>query len=187
MKKRTLLAFMAITLCTGMQAQETGNSYKTTYQSQSVIERFKSDITTSAVCENKGHRMLSFGGNIGYEFLPKIYAFAHGESVTGLHDIGGMKTYTNTCNIGGGLGYKLFISSITGKNPSHDNSIDIYALMAASVGNTEWKQTVYEAGLKWKITKGISPILGLGFRHTNSHTAGVSNHNGIICSIGFGI
>lgn len=170
-----------------MQAQETGNSYKTTYQSQSVIERFKSDITTSAVCENKGRRMLSFGGNIGYEFLPKIYAFAHGESVTGLHNIGGMKTYTNTCNIGGGLGYKLFISSVTGKSPSRDNSIDIYALMAASVGNTEWKQTVYEAGLKWKITKGISPILGLGFRHTNSHTAGVSNHNGIICSIGFGI
>lgn len=185
--KRTIFFMILAMSALMMQAQETDGSYSTAYHGQSVMARFKGDVATSALCKNKGVSILSFGGNIGYEFLPKIYAFAHGESAIGLHNTGGAKTYTRTTNIGGGLGYKLFVSSITGKTPSRDNSIDIYAMMAASVGNTEWKQTVYEAGFKLKIVKGLSPTLGIGFRHTNSHTAGVSNHNGIICSIGFGL
>lgn len=183
--KKTIFSLILVMQAMILHAQET--SYKSAFYSQTVLDRMKIDITASAGSENKGHRMTTFGANIGYELIPRVYALAHYENVTGLHDIEGIKAYTTTTNVGGGFGIKLFVSENTGKSPSRDNSIDLYGMMSASVGSTEWKQTVYEAGIKWRIVRGISPTLGLSFRHTNSHTAGMPNHNGIFGTIGFGI
>ena len=183
--KKTIFSLILVMQAMILHAQET--SYKSAFNSQSALDRMKIDITASAGSENKGHRMTTFGANIGYELIPRVYALAHYENVTGLHDIEGIKAYTTTTNVGGGFGIKLFVSENTGKSPSRDNSIDLYGMMAASVGSTEWKQTVYEAGIKWRIVRGISPTLSLSFRHTNSHTAGMPNHNGVFGTIGFGI
>lgn len=183
--KKTIFSLILIMQALIAHAQET--SYNSAFHSQNLLDRLKLEVTASAGTEYKGRSMQMFGANIGYEVIPRIYALAHFENVTGLHDIDGIKTYTNTTNIGGGFGIKLFGCENISNRPSRDGSIDLYAMMAASVGSKDWKQTVYEAGLKWKIVKGISPTLSLSFRHTNSHTAGIPNHNGVFGTIGFGI
>lgn len=170
---------MTMMFCIGLQAQ-TGKAFR----SQALTDRIVLGLDCVGVTGHGGHRQTGLACSLGYEFVPCLYAFARWESLVGLHDVDGAQTYTNTGNLGGGLGFRLFTASVRSSTPSRDNGIDIYATMMASVGNSEWKQTAYETGLKWRLVKGLSPTLGLGFRHTNSHTAGIPNHNGLVASLG---
>lgn len=184
MRKRiSVILFAAIMSCTVVFAQETGNSF---YQ-QSLIKRLFLELDVSAVPPYKETRLLSVGGKVGLYVTPQLYAFAMCEGVTGLNDANGVRSYAQTSNLGGGLGFRFLTLDKDGKRAKYGTDFSVYAQMAASVGNVDWKQTVYEAGVKLKLMKGISPTFGLGFRHTNSHTVGMPNHNGMVATIGFGL
>lgn len=181
MKKNLLSILCGIILsCTMAQAQENTNSF---YQN-SLIKRFFVEFDVSGTTTNKDTRMMTVGAKLGFDITPRLYAFARYEGLTAMNDANGDKSYANTTNLGGGLGLRLFNINMSDGKHLYDGNMSVYAMMAASVGNTDMKQTVYEGGLKWKLRKGLSPTIGLGFRHTNSHTSGMPNHNSLIGSIG---
>lgn len=128
------------------------------------------------------HDITTFGlhMNVVCDVLPKFRVFATLEGGTSLIDKGDLKTYKGTSALGGGLGYSLF------RDPK-GGIVDLRAMIGTSVGNVDWKQTVYGIGFQWKVLKGVSPILGLGFRHVNSRTPSMPNMNVVYGTIGFSI
>lgn len=181
MKRKVLLILFAGFICSMVTlAQESNRSF---YQ-QSLINRLFIELDVTGSTTNKDTRLMSLGGKVGFDITPNLYVFAKGEGLMALRDANGMKSYGNGANLGGGLGVRFLKINFSNGKSSFESDMSVYAMMAASVGNTDWKQTVYEAGLKWKLGKRLAPTLGLGFRHTNSHTVGVPNHNGMVGSIG---
>jgi hypothetical protein len=88
-----------------------------------------------------------------------------------------VKTYTRTPNLGGGLGYRFA--------PTDDLVFELRSLVAASVDNKDWKQTVYDTKVLFGLSRCIfRPTFGLGYRHIESHTTGIDNYNGLYASIG---
>lgn len=142
--------------------------------------RLEAGVTTN----NKGFGQYTFSGKLGYEVLPRLSAFAMYEGQTGLYDKDDVESITHSQVVGGGLNYLLW--GATGRNG--DNiSLEVQALMGASVGNSDLSQTVYQAGVALRFGTGrIAPTLGLAFRHASMHTAGASNYNGLLATIGFG-
>ena len=82
--------------------------------------------------------------------------------------------------LGRGIGYSLF------RDPK-GSIVDIRAMLGTSVGNVDWKQTTYGIGFQWKILKGVSFILGLGFRHVNSRTSSMPDMNVVYGTIGISL
>lgn len=124
--------------------------------------------------KNKDVTPLSFDLQLGYKPLPRFGIFADYEVGWMLN--GAAKAYGSTTNLGGGLSYRLC------------NEVELRAKMAASVGNVDLKQTVYDVNCLLRMTANkVSPYVSIGFRHVNSHTAGVDNYNGLYASFGFGL
>ena len=128
---------------------------------------------------------MNVGAKLGFDITSKLYVFASYENMNALNNADGVNSYMHGGNLGGGLGLRLLNVKLLNSKLSYDGNINVYGMMAFSVGNTDWKQAVYEGGLKWKLRKGLSPTVGLGFRHTNSRTTGMSNHNAMVGSVGF--
>ena len=127
----------------------------------------------------KGHKTLFFvGENLGYQFFNSLSVFAHHEMQYSLTDNNGNKSYQNGNVIGGGLGYKFLYD----KNDLL--SAEIRALMGHSVGHTGFNHTLYDIGLHLKYGKDLCPLIGIGYRHLNVHSAGISNKDHFYISIG---
>lgn len=148
----------------------------------SATDKLLLEANFTAGMKNKGMSPMSLNFNVGYNFTPRFYAFAKAEGVIGLYDKDGVKTYTKGTDLGGGVGVKLF-------NPSKaSEGLDFRASVANSIGNADWKHTTYQAEITLycnsKKTR-TSPYIGIGFKHMNSHTAGISNWNGIFVTLGW--
>lgn len=127
-----------------------------------------------------GMSPLEIGGNLGYRFIPRMYAFAHGGCLYGLYDKEHGRRYTKSATLAGGLGYTLFrVDNI---------DVDLRASAGGSVGNADWKHTVYDAGLAFRIggTGRLKLNVGVGYRHMTSRTAGIGAYNGFYGTIGVG-
>lgn len=127
-----------------------------------------------------GMSPLELGGTLGYRFLPRLYAFAHGGCLYGMYDKEHGRLYTKNATLAGGLGYTLFrVGNV---------DLDLRASAGGSVGNADWKHTVYDGGVAFRIG-GIGRLklnVGLGYRHVTSHTAGIGAYNGLYGTIGVG-
>ena len=127
-----------------------------------------------------GMSPLELGGTLGYRFLPRLYAFAHGGCLYGMYDKEHGRLYTKSATLAGGLGYTLFrVGNV---------DLDLRASAGGSVGNADWKHTVYDGGVAFRIG-GIGRLklnVGLGYRHVTSHTAGIGAYNGLYGTIGVG-
>ena len=166
-----------------MQEQTSTDGYKESKEAViSVTDKLLLEASFTAGMKNKGMSPMSLNFNIGYNFTPSLYAFAKAEGVIGLYDKEGIKTYTKGTDLGGGLGVKLL-------NPKKTNErLDLRVSIVNSIGNANWKHTTYQAEFilycNSKKTRTV-PYIGIGFKHMNSHTAGIDNWNGIFATIGW--
>lgn len=174
--KKVLLFFVCISLVLPMSALEQASESHSSFLDKCLLE-----VGVSVGMENKGYTPLTMNANLGYNFTPRFYGFVKAEGVLGLYDKGGVKTYTKSPSLGGGLGFRL-----TNPKTSSDN-FDVRASVTNSIGNVDWKHTAYNVNVIWygnASKKKSRPYLGVGFKHVKSHTAGVPNYNGIYATVG---
>lgn len=145
--------------------------------SKSPLGKFSLEFNTLASTESHDVRELGANVNVSYEFVPRFHVLAQYEQGIGIYDDDETKTNFSSKTLGGGLGYTLCKVGDGGK-------VDLRCLVSQSIGGNDWKRTVYDANLSWKIVKGISPTLRLGFRHENSHTCSIKDTNVLYGSIG---
>lgn len=123
---------------------------------------------------------MGLGFQAGYRVVPRLAVFADFQGSVNLYNSGGTKTYFKSTTLGGGLEYKLFSLGNT--------DFGIQGKIGTSIGNTDWKQTVYDIKLVVRLRRDPSNIsFGLGFRHVHSRTEGLKDINGVYATIGFGI
>lgn len=127
---------------------------------------------------------VSYSLNIGYNISPKFYVFARMEGLYGLYQKNDIRVYNKSYNLGGGLGYNIWTDNSECKLGK--SAFDIRTSITSSVGNADWKNTTYDAGIFFYLKNGkdFSPIIGLGFRHVTSRTAGLRDYNCIYASVG---
>lgn len=138
------------------------------------------EFNVGAGTGHDGMSPLEIGGNLGYRFIPRMYAFVHGGALYGLYDKEHGRRYTKSATLAGGLGYTLCrVDNI---------DVDLRASAGGSVGNADWKHTVYDAGLAFRIggTGRLRVNVGVGYRHMTSRTAGIGAYNGFYGTIGVG-
>ncbi len=167
MKKKLLAIAVLAILAVPIHGQE----------SQTTLGKFSLEINMTGSYAYHNIKEIGINENLGYEFVPNLQALAHYESTVGLYDDDNTKTHFSSNALGGGLAYKFMKSTDGG-------SVDARFIVAQTIGGCDWKKTVYDAGIQWKMRGGLSPTMSLGFRHENSHTTGIPNMNIIYGSIG---
>lgn len=128
------------------------------------------------------------GVNLGYEFAPRVYAFARAEMNTGLYEKDGDRTFNSAGNLGAGLGYRLLGGGKCSACRSLKECLDVRVMAGSSIGHADWKQTFYDAGLEYYYRGSrffCTPTIGLGYRYVDSRTTGLRNYGSAYVSIGF--
>lgn len=154
---------------------------QTSETSSKFLDKCIAEVGVGVGTPNKGYTPLTMNLNLGYNFTPRFYGFVKAEGVLGLYDKDGVKTYTKSPSLGGGLGVRL-----TNPKTSSDN-FDVRASVTNSIGNADWKHTAYNVDVIWYSNtskKKLRPYLGIGFKHINSHTAGIPDYNGVYATVG---
>ncbi len=130
-----------------------------------------------------------FGGvNVGYEFAPRLYAFARAEVNTGLYEKDGERAWNSAGNLGAGLGFRLLGAKGCCGSRGVKDCLDLRAMAGSSIGHADWKQTFYDAGLEYYFRGrefGCTPTIGLGYRYVDSRTTGLRNYSSVYMTIGF--
>lgn len=175
--KKVLFIIVAATLAMPMNAQEGNEVAKSNFLNNLVCE---GGITAGTT--NKGMTPATLSFNIGYQILPHFYAYAKADGNIGLYKKDNVKTYFKSQALGGGIGFKLY-------NPTKTSQgFDLRLSVTNTIDNADWKYTSYEVSTilypNYKKKGIIAPYLGLGFKHMNSHTSGLSNWNGLTGTIG---
>lgn len=135
-------------------------------------------VSAGTGCDNL--RPLTLNADIGYRFVPRLYAFVHGEGIFGHRDAEGLKTYVTSQNLGGGLGYTFFKDEAM--------AIDLRGTVSTSVGHADWKNVAYDLGVMCRVGRGpLKFDFGVSFRHMSSRTAGMGSYNGAFFTLGMGI
>ena len=135
-------------------------------------------VSAGTGCNNM--HPLTLNADIGYRFIPRMYAFVHGESIYGHCDADGLKTYVTSQNLGGGLGYTFYKDGVT--------AIDLRGTVSTSVGHADWKNVAYDLGVMFRVGRGpLKFDFGVSFRHMSSRTAGIGSYNGAFFTLGVGI
>lgn len=132
--KRLLFIPMLLIALTAFAQHENLAQYK-----QPVLNHLMLRAEVGAGSTNKGFEPYFASAKLGYEFMPRLSAFAFAEGQLGVYDKDNVKDVSRSNIIGGGLSYLLFKPSYQDK----DNcSIKVHAMMGASVGNSDLCQTV---------------------------------------------
>ena len=167
---RLLVIISLLLISLGTVAQNASNESK-------FVDRLVAELNVGVGTKCHGVSPLELSANLGYRFIPRMYAFVRG--LYGLSDDNHGQTYSKSCVLGGGLGYTLYQVDNVG--------VDLRGTVSSSIGDADWKHVVYDAALIFHVGGKLKMNLGLGFRHINSRTAGVGNYNGFYGTIGFGI
>ena len=127
----------------------------------------------------KQHDIHEYGmrAEVGYEFVPNLSVFARYESSIGIYKYNGVKDHFSSNVLGGGVAYRF-------ANCSNGGNVRMNLALLGNIGSNDWKKTVYDASITWKIRDGLSPSLTLGFRHENSYSNGIPNMNYFYGGIG---
>lgn len=151
------------------------------------FDRIHIDAAVSGTTKQHDVQSIRMGLNVGYEFVTRVYTFVHVENNLALQKTEGTRTFFNSPVIGGGLGYRLFGGNGGKRESGTRDCLDLRIMAGCSVGNCDWKQTIYDAGFQYYF-KGsrmtISPTIGLGYRFTDSRTTGLRDQHALYASIG---
>ena len=159
-----------------MPAKASAQSTSSTGSSK-FVDRLVLELGVTAGTSYKDLRPLELNVNAGYRFIPRMFAFIHAGTEYGLYNGDNkVKTYTHSQLLGGGLGYTFYKEKYL--------NIDVRCMVSSSIGNADWKQTVYDAGVTFNI-RGF--VVGLGYRHINSRSSMIKDYNGMYGTIGIGL
>ena len=180
--KRLLAVIPFLLIGITVMAQNAGNKSYTAKGNNTTAfaQRLYGHIGFGAGTKHDGMTPAEFSADLGYRFIPHMYAYFHAGELYGLYDKDHGQAYTKSTAIGGGLGYTLL------KTGDGAFSMDLRGTVAAGVGNADWKHTSYDAALMFRVGRGIKMDVSLGYRHVTSHTAGIGPYNGLTCTLGFG-
>ncbi len=179
--RRLLVVFTLLTLALSVNAQseEVTQTVKKPVLNSTFWKNLMGGFEIGTGIPHKGIEPTSYAVYFGYKFIPRTYVFIMDEEQIGLMHKDGDRNFTKTNNLGGGLGYRFVNSEADGIY------WDIRGSVAAAIGKSEWKQTVYDVKVVFGFIRA-GMTFGLGFRHINSHTAGINCYNSIYATIGFG-
>lgn len=173
-----MLAFLFTALATDAQTSDTDVT------SQKAVPAFWRNVVleldASIGTKHDGMAPLELGANLGYRFIPRMYAFVHGGNLMGLYDKDHGRRYTKSAVLGGGLGYTLWRTEAM--------DLDLRGMVTAAVGDADYKHVAYDAGLRFRVNTGgaLKVNIGVGFRHVSSRTVGIGTYNGLFGTLGFG-
>ncbi len=147
--------------------------------SQSFQNRLHFEASTGVGAKNNGLTPLNLSFKAQVDIVKSFYAFVAIEDSKTLYKNEDIKSYLNSENIGGGLGVK-FLNA--GKNT---HSLDLRIKLLNSIGNADWKKTTFDSSIAWYMPhEKFSPVVELGYRFMNSHTAGIDNYSNIYMTLG---
>ena len=174
MKKMLLLLFVGALNLTALQAQESSKT------ADFVKDKMVFDVQGLVSTCSKTHLTQSM--DLGLMLTKGLYAFAKYENSWLLYKENGDRLYCSSNALGGGLGYRCFY------NEEYKMSLDARLAMGKSIGSKTMDYTLYDASLHFRLGgKIFVPTVGLGFRHENMHTIGLSNQNYMYLSFGIGL
>jgi len=169
--KRTVLSLVVCFVAVIASAQGLSLSDKL-YVSMSA------DVTT----KSKGFTSYEAGAQLGYKFTPSLYAFAEWSGGRSVYEKDGLKTHGTMANLGGGLGYRLFLDK------NSNGSFDFKGSVTTTIGDRGWKNTIYKAGVYYRLPAlKVAPQLGLGYQYIDSRINGVESRGCIFASLGFSL
>ena len=144
-------------------------------------EKLMLELGVGAGTSHDDVRPMELFANAGYRFISRMYVFAHAGGMFGLGDkTEGMRAYTRTSLLGGGLGYTLCNGDGV--------ALDVRGSASSSVGKADWKGVAYDAGLFLRVGScGYKFNVGLGYRHFNSQSTGLGHYNGLYVTLGIGL
>lgn len=167
--KKTFLFIMALSMTISSFGQNKGETTWTNNFS----------VSLEALSTYKQHDIRELGARaeIGYEVIPNLTLFARYENSIGIYKSGDARTHFSNNALGGGFEYKFAKINNTGH-------VGLKLAMLGNVGSNDWKKTIYDANVTWKMRDGLSPSLALGFRQEKASTLGIPNMNVVYGSIG---
>ena len=115
----------------------------------------------------------------GFQVTPRLSLMADWQSMLALYKGNEEKTYyVSDYALGGALGYMVY--GRKGKD-----AIDLRVKATMTVGHAEWKYTQYEVGLVYyDYNRKKGPVIGLGYRFTDSRTKSLDNLSNIFVQVG---
>lgn len=168
-----------------MLSLSTGASY-----AQSFLDRLHFEVSEGVALRHNNIRQYDTSLKLSVDVTKWLYGFAAYEGNVDLYSKGDAKTYFSGTSLGGGLGFKLW------NDANEPIALDLRLSALTSLGGTNkylggesWKRTNYDASLVMYLNSNkkhyFTPILGLGYRYTDSHTIGIKNMGNLYATIGF--
>lgn len=156
---------------------------------QSFTDRLHFEVSEGVACRHNNIRQFDTSFKLGVDISKRLYAFAAYEGNVALYSKNDVRTYFSGGSLGGGLGFKLM------NDANFPLAFDLRVMALTSLGGSkwlggeDWKRTNYDASLVMYLNSNkkhyITPVLGLGYRYTDSRTVGLKNMGNIYASIGF--
>lgn len=140
-------------------------------------------LETSFEAGSPFKKMMPFGMKLDLNYnLGKVFSIhAIGQADHFVPKNGMTVDYNKAINIGGGLGFKLFPKS------KDFNNFELRADVTTTVNSTDLKNTTYSAGIYWygeSSKRGITPVIGIGYKFRDYRNEGFSNYSGYYVSLG---
>ncbi|MBQ7420158.1 MAG: hypothetical protein IJV17_05390 [Prevotella sp.] len=141
--------------------------------------RLNLELNAMTSLRNKGMTTHGYNFDLGISIYKNLYALGSVELMN-YHDRNGEhKTYYNCSDLSGGLVYNIIDKTNT--------TIPFKVKIGTTLGNPEWKYTLYDASLALNQRIGKSNtaiVLGLGYRHNKSRTEDILSHSFLYAFLG---
>lgn len=177
---------LTLTIACAAWSQTFAQSSETS-QGLTTFDRFNIDAALSVGTKQHNVTPLNASLNVGYEFVPRLYAFAHIEKGMAFQKTDNVRTYYGSSNLGGGLGFRL-LGGTAGKYAGKlRECLDLRFMAGSSVGSCDWKQTFYDANLQYYYRgnrMACTPTLSIGYRFTDSRSEAMRNQHTLYFAIG---
>ena len=166
-KTRTFLMAAAVAFSATAAAQNASDS-------KSFADRLLLGFNVGTGTPSKHVTPVNVAAQVGYRFIPDMYAFVTVEGGSSLYHKDNVKTWGSTNGLGGGLGYTFY----------RDGALNLSAEASAmgTVGSPDFKQTTFDVRCVMQYHMGS---LSLGYRHSSSNTTGLPDYNGMYATIGW--
>lgn len=177
--KKIVLSIVLATIPMLMAAQENHS------EKEFVKEKFFLHELVSTSSRQHNMKPVQNDLILGWQITNKLSVFADYQAMLGLYNADGTRNYYRSrSGLGGGFGYEI-------ANIRKAIGIDVRALATTTVGSPDWKYTQYDIGFIFYDYRNhqrfLSPVIGIGYRFTDSRTAGLRNLSNIYFQMGFDI
>lgn len=134
-----------------------------------------------AIYGTRQHSMTPMNASmqLSYELTNRLSLMATTEGDYTLFKQNDSKSWARNVSLGGGLAYVIY--------KGQAEHFDLRLQVLNTVGSNDHSFTTYDLGTTWygkSSKRSIAPVLGFGFRHQSSHTAGIRDWTGFYATVG---